>query len=171
MQTNLLTVTIVIAVIALTSCVSQDKNAEDIGFQLAAPKTKSKTDSWIFEPQKYPGSSRGHAIGKKSSWQTQVTKLPMAVEKLSDAAVVELTDELATYYAGPHYKRQVGTRPYLVRAVFWNYTGDFDLYWNDEALYVHQSSLGGIYGETKLPIVVNLKQPPKAVYVYMSSAL
>lgn len=94
----------------------------------------------------------------------------MAVRELADNIAVELTDEQASYYAGPHYKRHFGTRPYLVRAVFWNYTGGFELYWIDDELYVHHSSLGGIYGEEKLPIIINLKKPPKAVYIYLSSA-
>ncbi len=92
-----------------------------------------------------------------------------AVRELGNHTIVELTDEMAKYYAGPHYKRQLGTRPYLVRAVFCNSNGDFELYWRNEELYVNHDSIGGVYGEEKLPLVINLKQPPKTVYTYLSS--
>lgn len=95
----------------------------------------------------------------------------MAVEKLEGVTIVGLSDKDARTYAGPHYKKQLGTQPYLVRGIFWNYTGYFSLFLKDDELYVSHSSLGHIRGETKLPFVINLKRTPKRVYTYMWSAL
>lgn len=134
------------------------------------PFTQLK-NSWISEPASYPHDGDGSPISENSYWQTQVTTLPMAIRELDNYIIVALSDEDARFYAGPHYKKQLGMHPYLVRGVFWNYTGDFSLFWRDGELFVSHSSLGHIRGETKLPLIINLKRTPKRVYTYMGSAL
>ncbi len=166
---NTLLPALLVVCLALASCASSEQGELQNPFSLPSPQSKKGKDSWIFEPQRYPGDI--DVIDPKTYWQTQMIKLPMAVRELGNQTLVELTDEMATYYAGPHYKRQRGTHPYLVRAVFCNHYGDFDLYWRNDELYVNHDSLGGAYGEEKLPLVINLKQPPKTVYTYLSSYL
>lgn len=148
-----------------------DGDAPVVSATVAQPPPNQSKDSWIHEPDNFPGDMDGSQIDRKAYWQTQMTKLPMAIRMLDDKTIVGLTDKDARYYAGSHYSKQLGTRPYLVRAVFWNYTGEFSLFLRDGDLFVSHYSLGHINGETKLPFVVNLRQPPNHVYTYMGSAL
>jgi hypothetical protein len=156
------------------SCALQQQSTEESEsdlFSLPANQPKDEKGSWIHLPLNYAEHEGNLVLSPKVYWETQTTRLPMAVEKLKDKTIEELTSEDAEYYAGPHYRKQIGTRPYLVRAVFWNYTGDFSLYWLNDELHVSYFSLGWMNGEKKLPIIVNLKRPPRAVYTFMGSAL
>lgn len=66
----------------------------------------------------------------------------MAVQKLESVPILRISDQDARMYAGPNYKKQLGTQPYLVRGVCWNETGGFSLFLKDEELYVSHFSLG-----------------------------
>jgi hypothetical protein len=135
------------------------------------PSLNSRPGSWISSPREYPGAANVVEVSKQAYWQAQATVLPTAIERLEAKTFVQLSEDEAAYFAGPHYRRQPGTEPYLVRAVFWNYTGDFALLLEDGCLYVGHHSLGHVDGETKLPLIVNLKRAPKKVHTYLSAAL
>jgi len=169
---NRFIIPLTVAITALTSCTSHNDKDEHADFRLPAPAWQKETGKWTLKSKVFPDPSFGDVsvVSPKAYWETQMTKLPMAVGALSDSTIIELTPEMAEYYAGPHYKSQFGTRPYLVRAIFWNYTGAFSLQWHRCQLYVSHTSLGGVYGETKLPLVVNLRKPPVTVYTVTSSA-
>jgi hypothetical protein len=84
--------------------------------------------------------------------------------------VFELNERLARYYAGHRYVPEAGKRPFLVRALFSNYTGSHTVKIKDGTLVVVHRSLGRGTRVDFSPLVVNLATPPTRVLNYVFSA-
>lgn len=158
---------------ALLASYAMNDTPEDFGVtslppEISAPPADQKSGSWVSKPNSYPGSPE---IPQVDFWETQVTQVFLAERELRDKTIRSLSSEDALRYGGPHFRSPPGTRPYLVRGTWWNYTGSFSLILDKGDLHVRQDSLGHSDGEHKLPIIVNLESPPKRVFTYHSFAL
>jgi len=91
---------------------------------------------------------------------------------LSDAWIVEVDEDLAKYFIGPHFSRKPGQRTYLARAVCGNGgTGGYFLRRNGSVLLTTHSSLGGRGHLTLAAVVLNVDFKPSQYFVDVGFAL
>ena len=110
-------------------------------------------------------------IAKDRFYECNITKLGTALVRLKDKEFIELTDELAVYYAGHSYKPRDGSKAYLVRGAFANYTGKFSLFFKDGELLVQHMSLGRNTIPQFCPLIVRLPSSPKKILIHIGGAL
>jgi hypothetical protein len=139
----------------------------------ADPKTGDtpKPRDWL-KAAANPGAFQQNAqkLAETNFFEVRVTRLMTAVDRLKEKPALALTEEMARYYAGPLYKSEPGTKAYLVRALFANYTGMHTLYWHESRLLVRHDSLGFGFEPQFSPLVVNLPDEPKEVFVHVRGA-
>ncbi len=102
-------------------------------------------------------------ISSKYYYDINVRRLPSAVESLALIDIKKISNREAVYF-NHHYKKEKGMTPYLVRALFSNYTGNgFVIGWSseDKVLMIRHSSLGGTSDPMFAPIIINLPEQPK----------
>ena len=104
-------------------------------------------------------------------YECRMTRLGTAISRLKDVSYIELSDELATYYAGHSYRPHKGTKAYLVRGAFTHYTGGFDLYFYQGKLLVRHDSLGPDVPSGYCPLIVQLPEAPEIVLIQVGGAL
>ena len=113
-------------------------------------------------------------IEQASIYFVVVNKVPLAVRALKFKDTIVLDKDKARYFAGNHYNSEEGKNPYLVRAMFENFTGaDFDVRFdnNTKNLYIKYLSLGASGGKFFSPLVVNLEEQPKKVILSFGGAI
>ena len=139
-------------------------------FASAAPP---KAEDWVTSPAKIPNglAQDGNEIAEERFYECQITKLGTALDRLKDKEVIELTDELAVYYAGHSYRPHNGTKAYLVRGAFANYTGRFSLFCKDGNLLIQHMSLGRNATPQFCPLIVQLPSAPKKLIIQIGGAL
>lgn len=138
-------------------------------FTFAAPP---KADEWVTPSAKIPHglAKEVNKIAKDRFYECQITKLGTALDRLKDQDFIELTDGLAIYYAGHSYHPRDGSKAYLVRGAFANYTGQFSLFFKDGDLLIQHMSLGRNAVPQFCPLIVQLPTPPKRILVRISGA-
>ena len=98
--------------------------------------------------------------------------LTARINYLSEAAIVEIDEDLAKYFTGPYFSRKPGQRTYLARAVCGNGgTGGYLLRRNGSALLTTHSSLGGRGHLSLGAVVVNVDFVPSEYFVDVGFAL
>lgn len=91
--------------------------------------------------------------------------------KLKSTTHVELTPDLAKYFAGQSYNCPSGKTPYLIRAVYGHGgTGGYLVYRMGRKILVVHGSLGQISVSHKSAIIVNLDFEPELIYSTVSIA-
>ncbi len=98
-------------------------------------------------------------------------KIPLAVKHLENTAFIKLNYKQAIYY-NHHYKKELRLEPYLVRAVFSNFTGEFIIFDRGGNLLIYHSSLGS--EDSKIlfsPLIINLPKKPKSLMLKISKSL
>ena len=123
---------------------------------------KHKNKTWKYKKQKIIKRDFYYEIGPQT--------LPLAIRELKTKSIIELTQKSAKYY-NAHYKSSKGMKPYLVRAVFSNYTGDLFVLKDGDSLVIGHYSLGGSSSPSFTPLIINLKTKPKNLILYLSGAL
>ncbi len=127
-----------------------------------------KPKNWLNNPSSVSTfQQRAAEIPETDFFEVRVTRLMTAIDRLKEKSAVALTEDLARSYVGPLYKAEQGKKPYLVRALFANYTGKHTLFWQDGNLLVRHDSLGHHLEPQFSPLVVNLPAEPKKVFVYV----
>src|SRR5262249_43929072 len=127
-----------------------------------------KPKDWLNSPPDISTLEQGaKELPETDFFEVRVTRLMAAVDILKEKPAVALSEELARYYAGPLYKVEQGKKPYLVRALFANYTGKHTLFYRDGNLLVRHDSLGHHFEPQFSPLIVNLSNEPKKVFVYV----
>ena len=114
-------------------------------------------------------------IAQSDIFFVPVNKIPLAVQKLKSNDAIKLSSDNMKYYAGNHFKIVKGKAPYLVRAMFENFTGsDFDIKWHSKkkVLKISYNSLGisSPKGRFFSPLVVNLPTKPRYVILEFGGA-
>jgi hypothetical protein len=132
-----------------------------------------KANAWVTPPAKIPDriAEEGNKIAADRFYECSITKLGTALDRLKDREFIELTDELAIYYAGHSYRPRDGSKAYLVRGAFANYTGQFSLYFEDGNLLIQHMSLGRNAVPQFCPLIVQLPSPPKKILIRIGGAL
>lgn len=98
-------------------------------------------------------------------------KQPEAIERLEEAAAIELTAEQAAAYTGAPLPDVPGAKPYLVRSLVKFLPGAFNVYVADGHLEISHGSLGrGPMDVRRHAIVLQLDRKPDEVYASASSA-
>ncbi|MGE9267815.1 MAG: hypothetical protein ACQKBY_06935 [Verrucomicrobiales bacterium] len=139
-------------------------------FASAAPP---QAKDWVTPSSKIPPglAQVDHQIAEDRYYECQITKLGTALDRLKDQEFIELTDELAVYYAGHSYRPQKGAKAYLVRAAFMNDTGRFSLFFEEEHLLFRHTSLGRNATVKFCPLIVQLPIAPKKIFIQINGAL
>ena len=109
--------------------------------------------------------ARAQAVPDDDIFEVRTSRLMTAVYDLEKAPVMLLTPEMARYYIGAGYRSREGTRPFLVRGLFANYTGNHSAYLLQDSLLVVHASLGYSFRPHFCPLVVNLQREPRTVFV------
>ncbi len=132
-----------------------------------------KAEDWVTPSAKIPGgiTQDDNKIAEERFYECKITKLGTALDRLKDKEFIELTDELAVYYAGHSYRPRDGTKAYLVRGAFANYTGRFTLFFKGGDLLIEHMSLGRNAVPQFCPLIVQLSTPPKKVIIHIGGAL
>lgn len=132
-----------------------------------------KADDWVTPSVKIPNglAQDDNQIANDRFYECNITKLGTALDRLKDKEFIELTDELAVYYAGPSYKPRDGSKAYLVRGAFANYTGQFSLFFKDGNLLIEHMSLGRNAIPQFCPLIVQLPSQPKKILIQIGGAL
>jgi hypothetical protein len=132
-----------------------------------------KADEWVTPSAKISNglAKEENKIANDRFYECNITKLGTALDRLKDKEFIELTDELAIYYAGHPYKPREGSKAYLVRGAFANYTGQFSLFSKDGDLLIQHMSLGRNAIPQFCPLIVQLPSPPKRILIQIGGAL
>jgi hypothetical protein len=113
----------------------------------------------------------GKKISNSDFFEVRVTRRMTAVDRLNKKKAIPLTEELAQFYVGPLFRNEnKNMRPYLVRGLYANETGEHRLFWYNESLIIQHSSLGHSAEPEFSPLVVNLPSEPKDIYIIISVA-
>ncbi|MDA7881414.1 hypothetical protein N9A94_03840 [Akkermansiaceae bacterium] len=138
-------------------------------FAVAAPP---KAADWVTPSANIPSSlaQEDNQMAEDRFYECSITKLGTALDRLKDKEFLELTDELAVYYAGHSYRAREGTKAYLVRGAFANYTGQFSLFFKDGELLIQHMSLGRNATPQFCPLIVQLPSPPKKILIRIGGA-
>ena len=129
-------------------------------------------DEWVTPSAKIPSglAQDDNEIANDRFYECNITKLGTALDRLKDREFIELTDELAVYYAGHSYKPRDGSKAYLVRGAFANYTGQFSLFFKDGDLLIQHMSLGRNAIPQFCPLIVQLPSQPKKIHIQIGGA-
>jgi len=132
-----------------------------------------KAEDWVTPGAKIPNNitQRDNQVAEDHFYECQITKLGTALDRLKEVSYIELTDDLATYYAGHSYRPRKGHKAYLVRGAFANYTGNFTLFYQGGSLVIQHMSLGRSATPQICPLIVQLPTPPKKVFIQIGGAL
>jgi hypothetical protein len=129
------------------------------------------THDWLGSPKDVGAFQQtGQKLAETSFFEVRVTRLMIAVDQLKEKPAIPLTDDLARYFAGALYKSEKEKKPYLVRALFANYTGSHTLFWRDGQLLIRHDSLGNSFEPQFSPLVVNLPSEPKEIFIVVGGA-
>lgn len=101
--------------------------------------------------------------------EVQHSRFEVAKQKLQNLSIVEVTENLASWYSGRKIQNSGEARFYLVRAVFGHGgTGGFSVFNCDGNLLISHHSLGNRQEPKESALIVKLTSPPKNVYVKFS---
>lgn len=119
-------------------------------------------NDWASKPQ--PAFfEKGESLSVNSFAEVRVTRIMTAVDRLKNVGAILLTEEMALHYIGSIFKMEAGRKPYLVRGLFANYTGEHTLSIHGDTLVIRHGSLGSRFESMFCPLVVNLSAEPKKV--------
>lgn len=144
-----------------------------VGLCALAPLASASPEArdWVTEQVAAPGwVNDENKLAEELYHECRVTRLGTAVDRLATVDFLELSEELATYYAGHSYTSRKGFTAYLVRAVFANDTGQFTLFYDDGNLLIRHRSLGNAFTPRHCPLIVQLPTPPKSVVIEVGGA-
>jgi hypothetical protein len=132
-----------------------------------------KAEDWVTPDLKIPNNitQKDNQVAEDHFYECQITKLGTALDRLKDVSYIELTDGLASYYAGHAYRPLKDHKAYLVRGAFANYTGNFTLFYQGGSLVIQHMSLGRSATPQFCPLIVQLPTPPKKVYIQIGGGL
>lgn len=132
-----------------------------------------RAKDWLTPSDKIPDdlAQNDNKIAENRFYECNITKLGTALDRLKDKEFIELTNELAVYYAGHSYKPHDGAKAFLVRGAFANYSGEFSLFFKRGNLLIQHMSLGQNATPQFCPLIVQLPSPPKKVLIQIGGAL
>lgn len=132
-----------------------------------------KAEDWLTPSVEIPNALAQNAseIAQDHFYECNITRLGTALDRLKDKDFIELTNELAVYYAGHSYEPRDGSKAYLVRGAFANYTGRFSLFFKDGDLLIQHMSLGRNAIPQFCPLIVQLSSRPEKVLIRIDGAL
>jgi hypothetical protein len=132
------------------------------------PAAGASPQDWLLEPRRT--FREKDALPESDFVEVRVTRLVAAMDSLKDKAAIPLTQEDVRYFAGSAFKSKAGNRPYLVRGLFANNTGEFSVFWSNGELLVQHDSLGHHSTPEFCPLVISLPSEPAHVFVVVNVA-
>lgn len=132
----------------------------------------SNASDWVSPTSKIPRGfdAKQNQVAEEHIYECKITRLGVAIDRLKKSEFIEISDELARFYAGHSYRPARGRKAYLIRGVFANYTGEFYLYYKDGIMLVQHLSLGGDAKVQFCPMVVQLLNPPRQILLQVGGA-
>jgi len=119
---------------------------------------------WLSPPAETTAiSAEGTELAKTLWHEVRLTRLFAAYYNLKDESALPLDEDAAAYYVGHAWQGPAGKKPFLVRGVYANDTGAFELFLKDGILLVKHSSLGSAGVPHICPLVVYLDEAPTKV--------
>ncbi len=140
---------------------------------LAGFAQANSPEKWLSPQDPGQGSlttERESRVRPSSYHEVKVTSMLTALERLNKTSAILLSPRQVVYFVGHEMKPPRGTKPYLVRGLFCNYTGSHTIFFKGERLLVRHESLGRVFKPEFCPLVIYLPSKPLIVHVEVGGA-
>jgi hypothetical protein len=147
------------AAVFLLAMPALEQSVEDqLGREWLRPPSGTKSaDGWI----PVPATDVYEVVASK--------EIVAVIHDLTDERCVPLSEEQARYFTGHYYRKEGGTRSFLVMAVYGQGgTGEYTVSRRGDDLLVSHGSLGRHSAFHRSALVVNLDLQPQEVFVTAS---